>query len=62
MNVEMNKIYMCTLSKSEFNALHKLIGNSSSNDRKKFANLSDDENDIISELYLSIDNAKGDTR
>lgn len=54
MNVKMNKIYTCILSKSEFSALRKLMGNSSPNDRERFAGLSDDENDIISKLYCDI--------
>jgi len=59
MKVEKNKTtviaYVLTLSESEFSTLRKFIGRTSPNNRKELADLNDEENDIISKIYLDIE-------
>ncbi len=54
MEVKVNNTYVLTLSELEFSTLHKFIGRTSKTDRRSIANLSDEENDVISELYANI--------
>lgn len=51
-------IYVLTLSELEFSTLYEFIGRTSRFTRKEIADLSDEENDIISELYLDIDKGR----
>lgn len=51
-------IYVLTLSELEFSTLYKFIGRTSDSIRKNIADLSDEENNIISELYQDIDKGK----
>ena len=62
MDVKKSKtaVYVLTLLELEFSVLHKFIGRTSYNDRKKIADLSDEENDIISELYQDMDIGNGE--
>ncbi len=55
---EIKKTYAVEMSEEELNALYKFIGHTSTYDRMNKQNLTSEEDDIISDIFSTISEAK----